>query len=484
MMVCCACATCPCTQLTVRDPAHCHLLASLRPKAVDAKPFAGKTVVLIRTSSTARVPVYQRLKDLGLRIIMVSPIRWPEFDGCISDWIDCDTHDPDVLRQTVMTELAALDASSPDAIISFDEYGVFPASLLAAHYGKRALPFGPEQLRSTNLKGHFRDWCEAHGLTTPRHVALHDANVRPSDAVARRGMRYPVVAKPSPGAGSLFAKCCDSAEDLDEHVGRIWSAMLSHKDTRHIEALGRRVHVAIEEFITGQEVDLDCVIENGRVAFCAVSDNFATQPPYFAEVGGCTPSALPPRGHEQLRKLLDDYAAAVGPELHGVLHFEAKYDEETDVATVIEVNCRMGSAETFTMVKTAFGVDLAECFIRLALDMPLDRSNFSDTPLLHCASVNIYPKQEGTLACVHEPHADEQLIKCCVQPTPGAALKLPPNGFGCAAWMVATGASSDEARRNIDRFTSEFKLCVGKHREEEGNSSAHDMELPTSAHRA
>jgi hypothetical protein len=51
----------------------------------------------------------------------------------------------------------------------------------------------------------------------------------------------------------------------------------------------------IEEYIEGgQEVDIDCVVKDGRILFAAVSDNYESQSePYFLERGGEAPSALP-----------------------------------------------------------------------------------------------------------------------------------------------------------------------------------------------
>jgi hypothetical protein len=60
-------------------------------------------------------------------------------------------------------------------------------------------------------------------------------------------------------------------------------------------SIGIPASMLIEEYIEGgQEVDIDCVVKDGRILFAAVSDNYESQSePYFLERGGEAPSALP-----------------------------------------------------------------------------------------------------------------------------------------------------------------------------------------------
>eukprot|EP00658_Telonema_sp_P-2_P051015 TRINITY_DN39035_c0_g1_i1.p2 TRINITY_DN39035_c0_g1~~TRINITY_DN39035_c0_g1_i1.p2 ORF type:complete len:112 (+),score=36.49 TRINITY_DN39035_c0_g1_i1:39-374(+) len=65
--------------------------------------------------------------------------------------------------------------------------------------------------------------------------------------------------------------------------------------------------------------DVDCVVENGKVVFAAVSDNFDVHPPYLVEVGGLSPSALKTEEHAAVLSLPDDFVSAYGNEVHAVL---------------------------------------------------------------------------------------------------------------------------------------------------------------------
>ena len=54
-----------------------------------------------------------------------------------------------------------------------------------------------------------------------------------------------------------------------------------------IDLLGRkcRFNVIVEEFYDGHELDIEVLIQDNKVKFIAISDNFPAQPPYFFELG-------------------------------------------------------------------------------------------------------------------------------------------------------------------------------------------------------
>jgi hypothetical protein len=118
------------------------------------------------------------------------------------------------------------------------------------------------------------------------------------------------------------------------------------------------------------QVDIDCVTLSGRLLFACVSDNHPASGACegartFMETGGRCPSALPQSSQASLLCLARDVVRAVGPGLSGVLHFEAMLTPQGPVP--IELNARVGGAETYSNIKAAWGVDLAEAAVLAAL---------------------------------------------------------------------------------------------------------------------
>ncbi|RNF26277.1 biotin carboxylase [Trypanosoma conorhini] len=445
----------------------------------------GKVVVLLRTSSVARAPVYRHLRDKGVVLVLVHPVHPAvAFDGVFHYHLLHDTNDVDAL-EPVLGRFLSLHELSPDAVISFDEYGVYPAAVLAQRMGFRPVPLPPEKLRRTNVKSLLREDCAREGITSPLAGVLPRPPAGEVDLLAhvRRvlaavGVEFPLVLKPSPGAGSLLAKLCSSAEEVRDHALVMWNAFASHNATKHFEAVlsptgeKEEVQILFEEYIGGQEVDLNCCVENGKVVFCSIDDNFEVCPPYFVEVGGLCPTALPPHEQSRLRDLLDTFVAFHGEDLHGVLHFEAKYDFERRQTYLIEVNCRLGSAETNSMLRTCYrGLQLGESLVRCALGLSVTEQLLSHYPerltevdgddasfpaSCYCASVNIYPRAEGALVRAEVPTSEKALVDYSVSAVPGELVAPPPKNFYLLAWMVAQGATAEEAKAAIARLTESF----------------------------
>ncbi|KAK7197176.1 ATP-grasp domain containing protein [Novymonas esmeraldas] len=516
----------------------------------------GKVVVFLRVSSVARIPLYHHLRSLGVTLVLVHPhTPLSEFDGIFHHWLRQETDDVEEVYRTVSAFLASRGLTA-SAVVSFDEYAVYQAAAVAARLDLVPVPLPPAAIQQNNLKDSFRRFCQEHDISSPKSVPLSAAaallptpatmaalardpeglaaafeSVRPAlvvslaSAMAAAAVEFPIVLKPSPGAGSLLARWCPTAEDAVSHVWRMWIALANHPDTRYFAAVARGapaggvggtaaetsanpVHILAEEYIEGQEVDMDCIVEHGVVRFCAVSDNFAPSPPYFAEVGGLCPSALDVEAQEALRDLLESYVRAQGTRLHGVLHFEAKYDPARRRAYVIEVNCRPGSAETYTMLHTVYReVNLGEALVRCALQLPIRDQlarhfpeSFTGEPealLLNraataalcvpdadvaapptmwsmlggpsrgffpsqcwAASVNLYPAVAGVLRKARVPVEDDSLVAYSVSARPGEAVAPPPTRFYLLCWMVARGKTAAEALDNIHRLTSAFEQEV------------------------
>ena len=448
---------------------------------VEGESLNGKVLVIVRTSSPARVAVVEQLWQLGVKIVMIHPFYNKIFFHYTASWINCETDDVESMYEQILDTLQKppfnREDGVPDGVMTLDDYAVYPCALLAKKFKQRPLPLDNKDLKTTMDKELFRDHCLAHDIAAPLFAVVHRGECASQKVKEHKhGMDYPIVMKCSSGAGKMQTKLCRNAKELDEHADVMWDYIdtkIPEGVKKAILAHGEQMKILLEEFIGGDEVDIDCVVHNGEVLFAPVSDNFATEPPFFAEQGGLIPSQLPEDAQLSLVNLLKDWVKSYGTKVSGVLHFEAKYDPTRPRRSyIIEVNTRLGGAESFMMVRAAYGVELGECMARLALGMHpfrtgkqpqlCPKTKLLPIPSRHCASVNILPPAGGgVLSEVRLPREGEKGLVCAQCINMGIRVYGPPRDFACVVWLVASGETGTEAQENLKNLSKQVLIkCI------------------------
>ena len=365
----------------------------------------GKTILAIFTSSADRRVIYKRLAtDLNVRIIMVSTEVKDWADPFVAKWVIIQSVRIDLLVHDVLTSISD---ESIDGVVSFDEYGIYPCAHLAEKLGKAITPLPARDVMHTQDKALFRQWCHRVGLNSPREFQLQSIDElsaftaklsKPASDSQR--FCFPLIVKPSPGAGSSYVTKCETIDELCKCASHAFAslqpyyAFLADKSA-HADTSMQFVppSILVEEYIEGDEVDIDCVVSNGKILYMCISDNFPSRTlPFFVESGGLAPSALSDTKLDALRALVQSYASCAGPKLNGVLHFEAKYDTINERAVVIEANLRLGAAETFHLNVNTTGVDIAVEYVKMAVGiepMVASSKQLCETPPVSTPSVTI-----------------------------------------------------------------------------------------------
>lgn len=202
-----------------------------------------------------------------------------------------------------------------------------------------------------------------------------------------------------------------------------------------------------------------------------------------------------------------------GPQLSGCFHFEAMYTTSSDssdmcsdsndvkgLAVPIELNARIGGAETYTNIRSVWGVDLARQALRLSLGLPPklpghlmsqyvtahrgigasatagcgDDSLINPRPspahhIIPCRplhfnhSINFVPDWRGvgvlkSVSVDERLRSDPRLVGLELYYSPGAVVKLPPAGYSNLGWMVVSGDSSEEAMGAMEELQAKVVI--------------------------
>jgi len=150
----------------------------------------------------------------------------------------------------------------------------------------------------------------------------------------------------------------------------------------------------LEQYLDGDEVDIDVVMSEGEWRYAGISDNGPTLEPYFNETWAVGPSLLPKERQRELRELAVGSLHALGFSA-GVFHVECKYTSTGP--QLIEVNARMGGGMVRECNFRTWGLDLVEETLFAALGIPT-RPVVPKQPLSACAYSDVCATRSGIVS--------------------------------------------------------------------------------------
>lgn len=421
-------------------------------KATSSSPLLGKTLLLVNTGSIKKRFIVQRLKKLGLYVIALNKEKnWAQ--AYVDQWILADTTNHAESVQAVRDFISANPQVKIQGAITFWEDDVLLTSKITDRFNLIGIPFSVAQ--KARNKFLFREFCEQNNLSAPRHALIR--SVEEIKKIADK-FSFPLVIKPVFGASSAFVVKVANKEELISTY-----QYLKKNISPEIEsALSDGTEVMIEEYIDGDEVDIDVLVQNGRIKFCSISDNAKTNEPFFIETGRFTPSSLPEKDKEALKMMTDEILEKMGVQ-NGCVHLEAKSTHSGPIP--IEINLRMGGDEIYNSVKKAWHVDLIEGAAKIALDVYFPKAEKPDLPFAYLASQDFLSPYSGIIVRLDidenikkKDYVEEiQFFKKI-----GDAVLTPPEGYEYLGWVVVSGHNSLDAQDNLDEALEHIKYEVAR----------------------
>ena len=126
----------------------------------------------------------------------------------------------------------------------------------------------------------------------------------------------------------------------------------------------------MEEYIEGNEYSCECITQNGKHHFLAITKKFTTGAPHFIEIGHMEPSDLDEATANKVKGHIFQALDALHVQC-GASHSEFKITPEGDVR-LIEIGARMGGdCIGSDLVQLSTGYDFAKMTLQAALGEPL-----------------------------------------------------------------------------------------------------------------
>lgn len=343
----------------------------------------GATIVYVTAGLPGKRFTFEIAAALGVKVVILdNPDSWSSSlveAGIAAKFLPVDmTQTADEIFHQALNlikELGQDGKTGPvDGVTSFVELSI---PLVARITEALGLPgHRPQAVDSARDKHATRASLKAAGLPTPRNCLIRSEE---EIATAMKQVGFPAVIKPVSGAASLGVKKVVNEADLKqtyrEVVAELSTLVVSSgaliqgsPDGNGIKANESiNLTVLMEQFLDGDEVDVDVVMSEGEYRYACVSDNGPTLEPYFNETWAVCPSLLSRDKQVGLKELSIASVKALGF-TSGVFHVECKYTSSGP--QLIEVNARMGGGQVHECNLRTWGVCLVEETLIASLGIP------------------------------------------------------------------------------------------------------------------
>jgi len=369
----------------------------------------GKNVVIVTCGfESAKKVIYTRAKELGVNVYLLEDPKNDlaaelESEGTLKEWIKVDMK----MRESIIDECVqaiteAFPGSSPDGIVTFWDDAVGLAARIANRFEVKANPV--EAVDACHDKYLSRCVLAEAGIPTPKFFRIQN---REELKIAAHKMNYPAILKPVIGAASIGIEFVSSAEEAIDAYDRgvqIVSKCFNDGELMDLcfdEETHQGSTFILEEYIDGEEVDVDIVLEDGLVRYVKINSDWAedgNETRRFIEHGVSFPAGC--SGTEIGEAFVSaSVKCCLGLGItHGVVHVEMKYSSKYGT-TLVELNPRMGGGPLYHFHKQAFDVDLVTEQLLLSCGLP-SNPPCPEEPNLRCSCVFFFSENSGI--CSHD----------------------------------------------------------------------------------
>jgi len=368
----------------------------------------GRNVLAVTCGfDSSKKNIYDKLYSLGVNLFLLEDGRnefAQEINKCgyLKAFVDVDMTMRDCIVDECITavdrSLNAQGVKKLDGVLTFWDDAVGLTARLATHYNVKTNSI--VSVDTAHDKYLTRRALEQAGQPTP--LCFRVSNVEELKKVADK-MHYPAILKPVQGAASIGVSMVSSGEDAIATFKssiELMETILSSKQLMGLcwdEGTDSKTTFVLEEFIDGEEVDVDICLDSGEDVYSNINLDWPdeTGGGRFIEWGITFPALC--NGNEkgrEFRNAAKACARALGLS-DGVCHIEMKYSSRYG-PMLIECNPRMGGGPLYAFHKQCFGVDLVVEHTLIMCGYP-SRPIAYDEPEYYCSSVFLYAEKDGIL---------------------------------------------------------------------------------------
>lgn len=395
--------------------------------------------LIILGAADGAMATYRRARTLGYRTIAVDLRPTAPGVALADEYLPISTREAGRIGDALAGrgDLAGVLAPSSDIAL--------PAQMALAE--RLGLPCGltDAAVRASVDKRFFRTVCEELGLPSYAWMAGNDG-----DELSRRaaGFSLPIVVKPADAQSSRgITRCAD--------LSMVDAAVRAAREHSYSGA------VVLEEEVHGWHCGCECVIDDGRVVFLALTERLITPPPLAVTTAHLLPAQLPDGVHERVVRTVDDLCAHLGYQ-RGPLNLDLVIDPD-GVPYLIEMGARTGGDPLGDLVRRCHGVDPVAASINAAVDSPILVTPVEPAPVM---ARNLSAGRAGMLVAVHgltEATAVPEVRELVLLAEPGRSIQANTDMASKVGYVMLAGdpsGSLDELRRTAERVVRTVRFEI------------------------
>ncbi len=291
---------------------------------------------------------YRAARRMGLRTIAVDMRPDAPALGLADERLLISTRDVDAIHEALSGRDDLRGVVAPASDVALDAQRRLSRRL--------GLPCGlsAATVRASHDKTYLRQVSDRLGLPTCRWVS--GAPGAQLELEAER-LGVPVVVKPVDAQSSRGVARCGADDDLAVAIAT--AAEFSYS--------GR---VIVEEELVGQHLSAECIVDDSRAVFLALSGRTITAAPRAITTEHALPAEVPGSATDQVYDLVDALCRELDYR-RGPMMLDLVYDGSGTVR-LVEIGARVGGDPLGELVRLSHGVHTVENAVRASVGLPLD----------------------------------------------------------------------------------------------------------------
>jgi biotin carboxylase len=310
-------------------------------------------------------------------------------------------------------------------IVSFIDPFVFTAAALAEEFCGES--FSSEAILKMEDKIKTREIL----LHTPFNVnyEVYELEEELSSFMNRHPLQYPVIIKSPDSTGSKDVLQAKNEQKLKEFINKLKKKYPA-------------TPILIEEYIEGPQYLVEALVYEQQIHLVAILKQQISMEKRFIVTGYSLLAKIEDDLYDSIAQATHEIIKEFGME-NGACHLELRYCHQQ--WKLIEINPRISGGAMNKMIHEAYGINLAEQIIKVALkEKPIlekEKENFVFTQYIVSASEGILQKVTGKKRAQRQPGVVEVYIK----PRIGKYLHPPWSMGHRYAYVMASSPTKEEA---------------------------------------